>query len=707
MSHNRPGGQLWARDFTPGFLDSPERDTLPLGATPEAKNGFLYAIDLANPRATMGRRPGSALVTPTAMTPLACVDGLFEWRRSATDPQLLAVCYGELREVSVETGVTTLIGSGWTPDFVTRMTPFRNDAFIYDGSFQRRWDGTTLFEVGSGPPTGLTNMAAGVGTLTGTYEAVYTWYNSNRDHHSSPSAPTSTLALVGQGRSHTKPASAAPTWATHWGVWVRRTDTFELNFFFVKINLIAAAADLETVSDTARQRGALAPLPSSHDAPPGPWSVLTEYKGFGIGILTHSDSYYASAQGDLESWHPAHKFPVSRAVGDDLCWCRSYGTTLLIGTSHATWKLLGDAVPLRLDPVHARYGNVSQEACLEVEGKFYGWDRIKGPYVTDLSTWRPLGLNRIDGLLATVNRTVLDGIKAIYVEAFGLIGWIVPTDNLTIRRRTLLWYHVALDAWLPPQTGLEYGSITEFTDAGGTLGVFLGDFWGRIYRLFTGSKEGVPTTTPDDNVREAAVISATASTVTLDVGALALYTTGSGLAGLPVAVLSPAGTWQWRRIESNTADTIIIDTTNDAPWETIPDATYVAVIGGIEWFWWTPWIDFGLPHLNKKLDHLYVQAGSTGAHPLTVRLRFNNDEGVVESLTYTFDVGRQAGIWDVSLWDVALWGQIQRQMKKKQIPRTPLTVQVQFSNYRPDQEMRIALYGLTADPLPGMQVPST
>ncbi|MGE3278031.1 MAG: hypothetical protein AB7O67_23210 [Vicinamibacterales bacterium] len=709
MSYLRPEAQLWANDFTPGYLDSPEADTLPLGATPDAKNAFLYAIDVDRRRAVMGKRPGTRLITPTALASETCIDALFEWRRSGAGPSLLAMCGGELFEVDAVAGTSSSIGTGWTAGNPARLTPFKNDAFVYDGDYMRRWDGTTLYEVGGAAPTGVTNMSAGTGSVTGTYEAVYAWYNEDRDRWTSVTDATSTLVLAGQGRTHTKPSGTPPTWATHWAAFVRRTDTYELNYYYVGRATIATATLTETVSDTVRQRNDLAPLPGDNDAPPGAWKVLVEHKGIGIGILPDSDSYYASKLGDLESWHPKNKFPVSRSTGDDLCWARPFGADILIGTQHASWRLVGTQVPFTIEPVHSSYGSVSQDACLEVDGLFFAWDRVHGPYVTDLVSFRRIGANRIDTILATVAPDAVSDIRIVHDERKRLIGWAVPTGTTSTRRRTILWYHYQLDCWLPPQTGMEYGAFATHMDADGTFGVFMGDYWGRVFEMFSGTREGVPVETPTDNVRVAAVVSATASTVVVNVGAASLYTAGSGLAGLPVAVLSPAGVWQWRRIKSNTGDTITLDTTNDAQWTTTPTSEYTVVIAGIEWFWWTPWLDFSVPHLTKQLDHLWLEAKSASSeHTVTVRMRFNNDEGVVDNLELSFTTAVTAGLWGDpnSKWGVALWATTQRQLRKKKLPRSPLTAQVQFSNYLPDQEIKIPLWGLTADTLPGKKAQS-
>lgn len=702
MSTRRPDGNIMVRDFTPGFLDSPESDTLPMGATPDAKNSFLYNIDVERRRAVLGRRLGSRLVFASALASEKVLDGLFEWRSEGT-PTLLAVCNGALSSVDPVAGTVAAIGTGWTATTRARMTAFKNDAFVYDGTFQQRWDGSDLYDVGSTAPGTITNLSAGAGSLTGTYEALYTWYNADRDHHSSPSTVTATQVLAGQGRTHTKPGSTAPDWATHWGIWVRRTDTGELNYFFVQNEAIANGTATETVLDVVRQRGQVAPQPDSHNAPPGAWEVLVEKGGLGIGILAGSDSYYVSELGDFESWHPKNRFPVSRATGEPLKWAQTFGTQFLIGTAHRTWQLTGDAVPFKIDPVHPSYGNVSQDACLDVNGKFYGWDRVQGPYVTDLASWRPLGRHRIDNFLADVNRNALDRIQAVHAERYGLIGWAVPTGT-SERLRTLLWYSYDLDCWLPPQTGLEYGSVAAFTNSAGVIGIFNGDYWGRVQELFSGDSEGA---TGTDDARVGTVVSSTNGTVTIAFESGALYTTGAGLAGLPVAVKSPAGEWQWRTIKSNTGTVVTIDTTNGSAWDANPSPGWPVVIGGIEWYQWTPWIDFGVPHIAKKLQEFFVQMKSTSSDAaLGIRVRFQNADEIVEEMELTLAGDSGALVWDVDLWDEAYWAGAARQLRKRKFFESPFTLQIQFFSYLPDAPIRIPLWGLGADQLPGMRVES-
>lgn len=702
MSHAQPSNGVWVDNFSDGFIDTPEQHALPPGASPSARNGFLYKINLATRQCTMGRRGGSRLINETALASQKRIDGLFDFRRPGASAVLLAMCNGQLSSVNPVTGATASIGAAFgTAGNQARMTPFRSNAFLYDGSAQKRYDGTSLYDIGFAAPSSVTNMAAGAGTLTGTYEAKYTWYNENMDHDSSVSDVTATLALVGQGRTHTKPGGAVPAAATHWRAWVRRTDTNELNYYLAATETVATASATETVSDAARQVNTIADRPSVNDPPPGNFIALFEMNGFGFGILANSDSVYVSKIGDLESWHPRDKFPISRAVGDALVWGREFAERKLVGTDHGTWELEGDKVPFKVRRLHSTYGNVSQDAHVEVDGiGLFGWDRVRGPYLTDLVTWTPIADSRITTFVGTIKRSALASIRCVHDEQRNLVIWAVPTTSTRVR--TLLAYHYLLGTWLPPITGLEYGSLCQFTDTDGALGLFYGDYWGRVYELFSGARDG-----PPSGDVTATVTSSTNSTVTCT-GA-AFYTTGSGLAGMPVAVKSPAGVWQWRRIESNTADVITLDTTNDAEWTTNPEAGWELYVGGIEWYWLTPFLDFRTPIQAKKGYFVYAQLRATEVNlTLYGMARFNDADGNITEITdLDWPIPVAGAIWGESLWGEGIWGGSGgAKIQKQRLDRTFQNVQFRFWNYEPDADVQMLAYGVATDEMIKRLVPS-
>lgn len=504
------------RDFSPGYLDSPETDTLPLGALVYgSKNSEFQHVRTDPPRrATLRRRDGVTLFTSSGLG--GRVDGLFEWRRPGLSPQLLVVAAGKLFRLDGVNTVTTLIGSATfgIGGAAARLTPWRQSAFIYDGAVAKRWDGSTAYDIGFAAPTGISNMTSGgSGALTGTYRAFYLWYNETTDHEGERSEWTPANLTVSAGqRVHTRPSSAAPAGATHWRVYVQRVDTFEILAYRVGTVPVADASFTEEVIDNVRTL----PGPSVNEnlPPPVTFAILEEFHGYGIGVALNATDYYTSKLNDLESWNPLHVFPVSRGDGEAITSAKKYGTNLLLQTPHKTYRLVGTRVPFVKEAIHSNYGNVSQDAGIEVEGVFYAWDRVRGPYATDLVRWRPIGDARIGRILSLINNDALDDIRVAHFEKQNMIGWAVPLQG-TRRKRVMLLYNYLLDAWLPPWDGLEYTSLSQWTRTG-VLEVYAGDEWGRIFRLGGQDVDGVPALHPlltiSSLTRSGSTASATTST---------------------------------------------------------------------------------------------------------------------------------------------------------------------------------------------------
>ncbi|HYE85056.1 MAG TPA: hypothetical protein VEA16_01785, partial [Vicinamibacterales bacterium] len=320
---------------------------------------------------------------------------------------------------------------------------------------------------------------------------------------------------------------------------------------------------------------------------------------------------------------------------------------------------------------------------------------------TDLVSWNPLADGRIATFVRTVNRQALSSIRCVHDELHNLVIWMVPTSSTRVR--TLLAYHYLLNAWLPPITGLEYGSLTAFTDSTGELGLYAGDYWGRVYQLFDGSREGVPSGTVLGTITAATSGSITCAAATF-------YTTGSGLAGLPAAVKSPAGVWQWVRIASNTGTVLTLDTSNGPSLTPVPTGGgWTVVVGGIEWFWSTPYLDPGSPIVAKKGHHVYAQASASAQdQTLYCRARFNNDDGQINEIPdLDFPIPVTGAVWGSAIWGTSVYNPARgRTLQKQVLERSFFTIQLQFWNYYADADVRLTRFGLTADELPKRLVPS-
>lgn len=698
MSYDRPGFEQFIRDFSPGFLDVPEEDTLPPGATPDARNGWYVKRNAkGEDRAKLAKRPGMREVNPTATVAATRVDALFEFRRTAAAREFLKVINGG---VYVFDGVNTFAGpvaavSPFTAGRLARAEFFKENAFIHDGTAMRRYNGATLLTIGQVAPTAVTNMAAvapaGAG-VSGTFEAEYFWYDPVMDHEAGPSAVTPVPAvLVNQARRHTQPGGVPAAQYTKWRAYVRRTDTNETKFMRVGTWDVGSGTHDEETLDAARVNPAA--NPGDNDPPPGAFKILKEWKGFGIGVLPDSSDLYISKNGDLQSYNPRNVISVRKGDGEAVSGVKAFGKEIIIQKPHRSWRLVGDQMPFIPEPVHSSYGGVGPESGGEVDGRFFDWDRERGPYITDLVEFKALADGTIRDTIDTVNRDALSDIRFLHVEGQGFVAWAVPV-GATSRKRMILLYDYLLGCWLPPWTGLEYGAFGTFTNSAGDTGYYVGDHWGRVFEIFSGDRDGVTASVSASDL-VAAVTAGAANSVTA--AAANFPTAGSGLAGLAVAVVDPGNNWQWRRIASNTATVITLDTVNDSPWTTVPGAGWRVIVAGIEWYHWTPVDDQQVAHRQKKYQWLYLQGRTTSAeHKVEVYGRFNDDPTIAREVQIGF-AGVGAAIWGSSLFGSARFGSTSRRMVKKRIDKAGFSAQFGLANFYPDQPVTITTFGFTGD----------
>jgi hypothetical protein len=196
----------------------------------------------------------------------------------------------------------------------------------------------------------------------------------------------------------------------------------------------------------------------------------------------------------------------------------------------------------------------------------------------------------------------------------------------------------------------------------------------------------------------------TAGTITAALAAF--YTTGSGLAGMPVLVVSPSGACQWVRAQSNTGTVITLDTTNGRPSRQSPscDGTWTVIVGGIDWYWYTPRFTGGKPGIEKK-GWVYSLQGTTTSttHRIYVGIRYNRRNALTTIKSFTLDLGGM--VWGSGIWGTDTWGAAgTRDARAHRIKHCFFDIQFKFYNYYPNQPVQITWFEATADFMPGRRV---
>src|SRR5262245_45656030 len=163
MSFTRPALDLYVRDFSAGYLDAPEPDVLPPGATPDAAN-TMFARILASgdgTRVSIKKRDGHKLVTPTAMVFENTVDGLAMYQRAGSANVLLAGCGGSIYQWDNISAMSSIV-TGFTAGNPMRFAFMRGQVIVTDGTLMRRINSTlTAYPIGAAAPNTAPILAAG------------------------------------------------------------------------------------------------------------------------------------------------------------------------------------------------------------------------------------------------------------------------------------------------------------------------------------------------------------------------------------------------------------------------------------------------------------------------------------------------------------------------------------------------------------------
>jgi hypothetical protein len=164
---------------------------------------------------------------------------------------------------------------------------------------------------------------------------------------------------------------------------------------------------------------------------PPVFELAEEFKGYRIGVKANSSDAYFSKQFDPESQHPKDVFPVggkrrheTRARGAQVRRrLPAFRSPRSPGASSAT------SVPFKIEPITGSMGGVSQRSGVEVDGWWYQWDELRGPYRTNLETWESLSDNRIQTILGTINRAALKFVEVVHYRTLNIIASGDPDDQ--------------------------------------------------------------------------------------------------------------------------------------------------------------------------------------------------------------------------------------------------------------------------------------
>lgn len=697
----------WLESFAGGVITTLEADAIPPTAMPRARNTTL--LSAGGERAAVGKRRGLKTRNGTAITSNPAIIGQAEYSQSGGNLfHILVTDTGRIEKLNGDDTLTNLATglSGTTPpDFAQA-----NDLlFIVNGSFAKKLNGATpsLQNFGITRPAAPTLASPNAGAMTGTYDFALSFINSAAGTvvHESSRSDTASTTVTSKKIKVTIPSSGTinDSQVDFIRIHVRKTG-LQSNFYRVTsgtgINttyqawaVSGVSQDIELDLTDANLQALTLVSPSVNENEPPPSGI--KYLCWHNSRLFAADdtNVYYSKEGFPESFHPDNVEKVNPADGQKIKGLLSVRGLLLILKETSFWGIEGDDPQTwRKEIIDSKTGCTSHRSIvLDPEGTAYWWSRV-GP-VAWVPDGPPLAVGR--ELIAptvgpdAINHNLLSQICASLDFPRDRIIFAVPErspegESSSTKNNVMLPYNYRLKRWESDRWDpLDVASFGVVRDSNGTPWVYIGGYFGQVFRLWDADADGV-----DSGTKKGTVTSATSSTLTDSTATF--NTTGAGLKGRYVYAIDSLGTIQRRRIGSNTGTVLTLDTS--LTWSITPTSSFTYVIGGIDWQADISWLLFGEPFKNKRLHFFYAQLKTTAAATKVLLDVFRNySNSLTKTLSFTVTPG--GAIWDQSNWDEARWADQAAANFRLRAAIVGYAIKLRFRNVNPDEPLVLLKVG--------------
>lgn len=685
-------------NFQDGVITAPEPDVLPKTASPRGRNSVLVSLGAGN--AVPAKRKGVLTMNATPLTSTPAILGQMDYRRQTggalTPYHLLYSDGGRLDKLNSD-GTTSPADAG-TPTPFTAGTKYpdfsvaANLCFICNGTENKKFDGTTVTPWGIVEPSAAPTTAIGAaGVPNGTYEARYTYYNTNTFHESSVS-PTGTARVLVNQKLNISWVVPTDTQVTHVRLYVRNTAT-QANFYLA--GTIAIGTGNPYALDWGADTNLIIVGPNTVENDPPPVLTVAEWhqsRMFGVGPNAPSLLFYSKI-GLPEAFSTFNFEPVNTDDGQMVTALHSVNQLLVIFKRGSMWVLIGDdpaSWSLRL--LDHNIGCTSPRSVVTVEGKTYWWS-AQGPAVWDGTEGgvKLIGIPLIAPTISgdALNNAAIDQVVAALDPNLQQLYYAVPEAGST-RNSLILPWNYRLNRWASDGWGvMDAASLATVYDSTTHPYVYLGGHKGQVFKFdnFT-QRDGVLSGTASGTAT-----SATASTL-VDAAA-AFLTTGGGLVERYVVAVNVDGiTQQRRRITANTATALTIS----PDWTTTPNSTYTYIVGAIDFQWDLVEEDFALPFSKKRLEFFYLLAKSTDTGvQVKVDLFRNRQTEPVKTLTVTLG-GMGIAVYDTAIYDVDVYGgSSQTTSARKRVGKTCQTIRARLRNIQDNKTVTLLKMGWRAE----------
>lgn len=321
--------------------------------------------------------------------------------------------------------------------------------------------------------------------------------------------------------------------------------------------------------------------------------------------------------------------------------------SLVALTRTGVWRVVGDTGSFAIQSIGDGFGCFGPRCVVEADGVLYwlGPDGIftwsgsgdpmplSNPPETDAGG-RSVG---IQGTIEAITRSQVDICHAVLDPTRREIRWYVPLDGSTSCDHAIIFDLTSRVFSLDDKAMVTCAEAV--VDESGRYVVVEGDEAGCLWQTGVSTSDGAYGFEPKQ-----AVSSYSAATRTVTVSGTPFPTTGAGLAGVPVVLVTAAGEIEINKVATNTSSTLVFV----RPFVTAPTSSDVVVVGGIVLDLQTGRFDYDRPEVLKWLVATTVTYAPQSA---AGRVWCAGGQDATEPAVYTLSTTGAADYADLSATD--------------------------------------------------------
>lgn len=687
-------------NFVNGVTTSPSADSLPDGFSPRGRNTTL--VNIGQGSAQIGPRKGLQTGNTTPISGSNIVLGQYQLKRlDGSKIHLLVNNTTRLDKYNSNNTTSVINAAAFTSGNYPNFATVNNFAIIANGTDLKKTDGTTVFRVGMVRPAAPTAAATAGGAMSaGAWDVALTYFNSTTGEESSLSDFTTATLAAGNLQINISWSAPADPQVDFVRVYLRK-QTLGPNTYLVIAGLtpapnatwegfpVATLATVANVSDTVF--GALtiiAPTINSND-PPASTLNFPVWHNQRLFLFDQGHAYYSNITNltsNPESFNPLNVEAINPADGDTITGAVSAFGVLLIFKKYSLWMIDGyDPSSWSVVKVAENYGCCSHRTIVFAGGTLYWWANSSlGLLALTSPQSQPLEIGK-ELLSASINDVALNtqllfNAVSVVDEANDLIYFSLPEAGATIRNTLTLPFNYRVkrfvaDGWTPMD--IASFAVVEATDA--TKVVYAGGYSGQIFKLNTGTNDGVRTGTSSGLITAAAASTLTDGLATFD-------TTGGALIERYVYHIAKiGGAVQRRRITGNTGTVLTVT----PAWNQNPVVGDSYVVGGIDWQIDTPWRKQVSAFVKKRFELLSLDTASDQTATTIYVDVFLNDNIDTPVKTLTFMSSHAGAIYDTSVYDAAIYASTTRVSQHKNVGLTGRGIRFRLRQLQADKQVTL------------------